>query len=89
MTPTKSNATETPKSRISGEVEKSGLADHIWKEIGNHLPLCNQPKIFDRKESWKVKRLKEVTHMLSNNDLLSRISIEMNTIWEPLIKMAP
>ena len=29
------------------EIEKSGMADHIWKEIGNHLPLCDEVRIID------------------------------------------
>ena len=32
--------------------------------------------------------LKESAHMLGYCDLLSRPSIEMNTIWEPIIKKA-
>ena len=39
-----------------------------------------------KRETILPRHLKEVTHMLGYGDLLSRPSIEMNTIWEPLIK---
>ena len=62
------------------------MVDHIWKEKGNHLPLWDEVEIIDRAEHWKIRRLKESACMLSYNDLLSRPSIEMNTMWEPIIK---
>ena len=68
--------------------EKSGMADHIWKEKGNHLALWDKVEIIDRAEHWRIKRLKESAHMLGYNDQLSRPSIELNTIWEPIIKKA-
>ena len=45
-------------------------------------------EIIDRAEHWRIRRLKESAHMLGYNDLLSRPSIELNTIWEPIIKKA-
>ena len=62
------------------------MADHIWKEKRNHLPLWDEVKIIDREEHWRIRRLKEAAHMLSYSDLLRRPCIEMNTIWEPIIK---
>ena len=77
---------EHQKTVVQGEIEKSGMADHIWKERGNHLPLWNKVKIINREEHWKRRCLKEVAHMLGYVDLLSRPSIEMNTIWGPIIE---
>ena len=71
---------------VRGEFEKSGMADHIWKEKGNHLPLWDEVEIIYREEHWRIRRLKESEHMLGYSDLLSRPSIEMNTIWEPIFK---
>ena len=62
------------------------MADHIWKEKGNYLPLWDEVDIIDSAEYWRIRRLKESAHLLGYNDLLSRLSIEMNTIWEPIIK---
>ena len=39
-------------------------------------------------EHWKRRQLKEAVHMLGYVDLLSRQSIGMNTIWEPIIEKA-
>ena len=76
------------KAVVRGEIEKSGMADHIWKEKGNHLPLWDKVEIIDRAEHWRIRHLKESAHMLGYNDLLSRPSIELNTIWELIIKKA-
>ena len=63
------------------------MAGHIWKEKGNHLSLWNEVEIIDREEHWRTRLLEELAHMLSYNGLLSRPSIDMNTIWKPIIKM--
>ena len=76
------------KAVVQGEIEKSGMADHIWKEKGSHLPLWDKVEIINRAEHWRIRHLKESAHMLSYNDLLSRPNIELNTIWEPIIKKA-
>ena len=86
--PLKVRLEEHRKAIVRGEIEKSGMADHIWKENGNHLPLWDKVEIIDRVEHWRIRRLKESAHMLGYNDLLSRPSIELNTIWEPIIKKA-
>ena len=77
---------ELQKAVVQGEIEKLGMADHIWKEKGNHLPLWDKVEIINRAEHWRISRLKESAHMLGYNELLCRSSIEMNTIWEPIIK---
>ena len=74
------------KAVVRGEIEKSDMVDHIWKEKGNYLPLWDEVEIIDRAEHWRIRRLKESAHMLGYNDLLSRPSIEINTIWELIIK---
>ena len=86
--PLKVRLEEHPKAVVRGGIEKSGMADHIWKEKGNHLPLWDKVEIIDRGEHWRIRRLKESAHMLGYNDLLRRPSIELNTIWEPIIKKA-
>ena len=86
--PLKVRLEEHRKAIVRGEIEKSGMADHIWKENGNHLPLWDKVEIIDRAEHWRIRRLKESAHMLGYNDLQRRPSIELNTIWEPIIKKA-
>ena len=76
---------EHRKVVVWGEIEKLGMADHIWKEIGNHQSSWGEIEIIDRAEHWRIRRLKESAHIFGYNDLLSRSSIEMNTIWEPII----
>ena len=86
--PLKVRLEEHRKAVVRGEIEKSGMADHIWNEKGNHLPLWDEVRIIDREEHWKRRRLKESAHMIGCSGLLSRPSIEMTTIWEPIIKKA-
>ena len=62
------------------------MVDHIWEEKGKHLSLWDEVRIIDIEEHRRIRRHKESTHMLGYSDLLSRPSIQMNTIWEPIIK---
>ena len=57
-------------------MEGKGKPSALWDEV----------EIIDRDEHWRIRHLKESAHMLGYNDLLSRPSIELNTIWEPIIK---
>ena len=84
--PLKVKLEEHRKAVVQGEIEKSSMADHIWKEKGNHLHLWDEVKIIIREEHWRIRHLNESAHMLGYSNLLSRQSIEMNTIWEPIIK---
>ena len=86
--PLKVRLQEHWKAVVRGEIEKSGMADHIWKENGNHLALWDKVEIIDRAEHWRIRHLKESAHMSGHNDQRSRSSIELNTIWEPIIKKA-
>ena len=71
--------------RESGK-KKSGVADHIWREKGEHRPLWNQFDI-DKEHHWKIRKLIESAHMLGQRNL-NRRSIEIHTIWEPVIRSA-
>ena len=77
---------EHRKAVVRGEIEKLGMADHIWKEKGSHLPWWDKVEIIDWAEHWRIRRLKESARMLGYSDLLSRPSIELNTICEPITK---
>ena len=56
---------EYQKAVTRGEVEKSGVADHIWREKGDHRSLCDQVEIIDKEHHWKIRKLKESAHMLA------------------------
>ena len=84
--PLKVRLEEHRKAVVWGEIEKSGIVDHIWKEKGNHRPLWDEVEMIDRAEHWRIRHLKESAHMLGYHDLLSRPSIELNTIWQLVIK---
>ena len=55
--PLKVRLEEHRKVVVRGEIEKSGMADHIWKEKGNPLPLWDKVEIIDRAEHWRIRRL--------------------------------
>ena len=44
---------EHQKAVVHGEIENRDMADHIWKEKGNNLPLWDEVGIIDRKEYWR------------------------------------
>ena len=76
------------KAVYQDEVEKSCMADHVWKEKAKHLPLWDEFKIIDMEEYWSIRPLKEAAPMLGYGNLLSKPSIAMNIIWELIIKKA-
>ena len=41
---------EYQKVVVRDEIEKSGMADYIWKEKGNNQLLLDEVKIIDRQE---------------------------------------
>ena len=53
---------EYGKTVVRGKVEKSGMADHILKEKGNHLLLGDEVKIIDRKERGVIVIVVENGH---------------------------
>ncbi len=57
----KSKARE--RTVCQGEIEKMSMADHIWKEKGNHQPLWDEVKIIGREQHWKIRHLKEAAHV--------------------------
>ena len=69
--PVKVRLEEHRKAVLRGEIEKSCIAVHIWKEKGNHLPLWDKVEIIDRAEHWRIRPLKVSAYMLGYNDLLS------------------
>ena len=62
--PLKVRLQEHQKSVTRGEVGKSGVADHIWRERGDRRSLWDQVEIIDKEHHWKIRKLKESTHML-------------------------
>ena len=62
---------EHQKAITHGEVEKSGMADHIWTEKGDHRPLWDHVEIIDKEHHWKIRKLQESAHMLGHKNLLS------------------
>ena len=46
----KASLEEHQKAVVWGEIEKSGMADHIWKDKGSILLLWDEVKIIDRGE---------------------------------------
>ena len=59
---------------------------HYMERKGDHQSLWDKGKIIDRDEHWNRRCFKEAVHILDHVDLLCRPSIEMNTMWEPIIK---
>ena len=70
---------EHQKAVTCGEVEKSGVADHIWKEKGDHRPLWDQVEIIDKEHHWKIRKLKETAHMLGHKNLTGLRGIKMDS----------
>ena len=48
---------EHKKAVTRGEVEKSGVADHILREKRDHRPQWDQVEIIDQEHHWKIRKL--------------------------------
>ena len=58
--PLKIRLKEHRKAVVRGRIEKSDMADHIWKEKGTHLPLCDKVKEVTHVERKKERKKKNV-----------------------------
>ena len=89
-----SNSGTFTELRTTSFIESTRVTYSIFISIygGPYMEGKGKPsdkvEIIDRAEHWRIRRLKESAHMLGYNDLLSGPSIELNTIWEPIIKKA-
>ena len=61
---------EHEKAVTHDEVEKSGMADHIWRDKGYQRALCDQVEIIVKEHHWKIRKLKESAHMLGKKKSL-------------------
>ena len=59
--PLKVRVEEYPKAVLQGEIRKSGMADHMWKEKRNYLPLWDKVEIIDRAEHWRNQHISWAT----------------------------
>ena len=60
--PLKERLEKHRKEVVRSEIENSGMADHIWKEMVTHLPSWDKVEIINRVEHWKIRRHKESAH---------------------------
>ena len=76
--PLKVQLEEYRKAVCQEEIEKASMADHIWKQKRNHLPLWEEVKIIDREEHCRIRHVKEAAPYFG----------QMNTIWELSMKIS-
>lgn len=61
------------------------MAVHVWRKKGECQSLRNEVKLLDSK-TLKNQTSEGIGVYTIFDGLLSRFSIEISTIWEPLIK---
>lgn len=59
---------------------------YVRREKCSHQRQCNEVKILNKKEHWIVRRLKESTYILGYGNLLTKPSVEINVLWQHIIK---
>lgn len=65
------------------------MSDNVWREKSGHQPnvkWSKKKKIKKMKEHWRIRFLKKSPHMLGYDNLVSRPSLEIDTILGSLIK---
>lgn len=65
-----------------GDIDISGLADHVMK---NRDLMWNEVKIVDLEQNYRTQTLEKAAYRLGHNNLLSRHSAVMSSMWEQVI----
>lgn len=64
------------------------MTDYIRREMRDIRYLWDEIVINDREYHQKMRKLKEPVHKLGQKNLISRPSVDINTIQEPVIQRA-
>ena len=76
---------EHKKATIRGDVDKSGVAEHVWSQ-GDHKLLWDKTSIIGREHHWKIRKIKEAAHMALDASMFSKPSAEISPIWLPMLR---
>ena len=83
--PLKVRIEEHKKAVTRGELDKSKMAIHVWKEKGDHNPLWNNTRVIDTERGWKQRKIKEAAHIAMSANCISQTSAEFSPMWFPLL----
>lgn len=72
------------KSILQNVIIGEAQANFHFENVTQRKKLC-WVKIIDREQHWRVRWLKESMYILVTNNFISKLSIEINTSWAPLI----
>lgn len=61
-----------------------GYGDHVFAEKRRYYLLWDEVQILGKKEHYSFRCLKELVHMIGYENLLSRSSIDLSTIWQTI-----
>lgn len=62
------------------------MVDHVSSDESGRKPLWIEFNITDIKQDWMIRWQTESVHMLCSEILLSGPRIEVNGLWNPLIR---
>ena len=68
----------------NGDVDKNEIADHSWKL--DHKFDWENKIIIDREQNWRVRKIKETIHSISDKNHINSISYSLPEIWLPALK---
>ena len=60
------------------------IADHSWKL--DHKFDWENKIIIDREQNWRVRKIKETIHSISDKNHINSISYSLPEIWLPALK---
>jgi predicted GIY-YIG superfamily endonuclease len=75
---------EHKKHTYRGETSRSGIADHVWSK--HHNIKWSEAQVVHKEPHWKKRKFKEAVFIENNKNIFSKPSVEIPTIWKPLIK---
>ena len=75
---------EHVRAVTNGDVDKNEIADHSWKL--DHKFDWENKIIIDREQNWRVRKIKETIHSISDKNHINSISYSLPEIWLPALK---
>ena len=83
MRPLEVRVKEHQKHTLRGETDRSGAADHAWKQ-GHHMKW-SEARIVHREHHWRKRKFKEAAIINQNEDCISKPSLDIRNVWKPML----
>ena len=82
--PLQTRENEYKRNTTNGEIDKSKIAERSWEQ--KHRFHSDKASIISKEENSRIRKLKESAFIHYTDHAISQPSIDINTIWLPIIR---